>query len=93
LASTNKSSAEMSKPSDHWRMIMEDLTCTVADHLWLPESSLSVLVGRHGAMNPAGRVCIRNIMPIARDYRCVFLFDCFTRAEHGFIPPDAGVRS
>jgi hypothetical protein len=22
---------------------------------WLPEGSLSVLVGRHGAMNPAGR--------------------------------------
>jgi hypothetical protein len=30
LASTNESSAEISKPSDHWRMIMEDLT---ADHL------------------------------------------------------------
>jgi hypothetical protein len=27
------------------------------------------LQGRHGAMNPAGRVRIRNIMPIARDYR------------------------
>src|SRR5215831_11027932 len=23
---------------------------------WLPEGSLSVLLGRHGAMNPAGRV-------------------------------------
>src|SRR5262245_1601919 len=23
---------------------------------WLPEGSLSVLVGRHGTMNPAGRV-------------------------------------
>ena len=33
----------------------------------LPEGSLSVLEGRHGAMNPAGRVRIRNIMPIARD--------------------------
>src|SRR5262245_45456498 len=35
---------------------------------WLPYGSLSVLVGRHAAMNPAGRVRIRNIMPIARDY-------------------------
>jgi len=23
---------------------------------WLPDGSLSVLVGRHGAMNPAGKV-------------------------------------
>jgi hypothetical protein len=29
---------------------------------------LSVLVGTHGAMNPAGRVRIRNIMPTVRDY-------------------------
>ena len=29
---------------------------------------MSVLVGRHGAMNPAGRVRIRNIMPTVRDY-------------------------
>jgi hypothetical protein len=35
---------------------------------WLPEGSLSVLVGTHGAMNPAGRVRIRNIMPTVRDY-------------------------
>ena len=31
------------------------------------EGSLSVLVERHGAMNPAGRVRIRNIMPTVRD--------------------------
>jgi hypothetical protein len=34
----------------------------------LPGGSLSVLVGRQGAMNPAGRARIRNIMPIVRDY-------------------------
>src|SRR5262249_42010163 len=33
----------------------------------LPEGSLSVLVGRHGAMNPAGRVRC-NIMPIGKGY-------------------------
>jgi hypothetical protein len=42
---------------------------------WLPEGSLSVLVGRHGAMIPAGRVRC-NIMAIAKGYscasRCVF---------------------
>src|SRR6516225_715485 len=31
------------------------------------EGSLSALVGRHGAMNPAGRV-LCNIMPIVKDY-------------------------
>jgi hypothetical protein len=29
---------------------------------------VSAFVGRHGAINPAGRVRIRNIMPIAGDY-------------------------
>src|SRR5262249_43820745 len=38
---------------------------------WLPDGSLSVLVGRHGAMNPAGRARIRNIMRIAKDYSWV----------------------
>jgi hypothetical protein len=28
---------------------------------WRPDGSSSVLVGRHGAMNPAGRLGIRNI--------------------------------
>jgi len=36
----------------------------------LPEGSLSVLVGRHGAMNPAGKVHC-NIMAIAEGYSCV----------------------
>src|SRR5262249_23782889 len=56
----------------------------------LPDGSLSVLVGRHGAMNPAGRVRIRNIMPIARDYSRAsqsFLFACLTRAKHDLKPP------
>ncbi len=39
-------------------------------------------------MNPAGRVRIRNIMPIVRDYsrasQC-FLFARLTRAKHDFI--------
>ena len=42
-----------------------------------------------GAMNPAGRVRIRNIMPIARDYSRAsqsFLFARLTRAEHDFSP-------
>ena len=50
---------------------------------------MSVLVGRHGAMNPAGRVRIRNIMPIAKDYsrasKC-FLFARLMRAKHDFNP-------
>jgi hypothetical protein len=43
----------------------------------------------------AGRVRIRNIMPIVKDYSRAsqsFLFARLTRTEHGFIPPDAGVR-
>ena len=44
----------------------------VGGHLWphwLPEGNLSVFVGRHGAMNPAGRVRY-NIMAIAKGYSC-----------------------
>ena len=41
--------------------------CLISCSHWLPEGSLSVLVGRQGAMNPAGRVRC-NIMPIARGY-------------------------
>ena len=45
-------------------------------------------------MNPAGKVRC-NIMPIVRDYsrasQCS-LFARLVRAEHDFIPPDAGVR-
>src|SRR6516165_1603277 len=69
-------------------------SCLISCSHWLPEGSLSVLVGRHGAMNPAGRLRC-NIMPIARDYSRAsqsFLFARLTRAEHDFIPPDDGVR-
>src|ERR1700730_8890190 len=46
------------------------------------EGSLSVLVGRHGAMNPVGRARTRNIMPTVRDYsRASQSFDC---ASHAF---------
>jgi hypothetical protein len=41
-------------------------SCLISCSHWLPEGSLSVLVGRHGAMKPAGRMRTRNIMPIAR---------------------------
>ena len=42
------------------------------------------LVGRHGAMKPVGRVRIRNIMPIVRDYSRAsqsFLFARITVSE------------
>jgi hypothetical protein len=44
-----------------------------------PEGSLSVFVGRHGAMNPAGRVRC-NIAAIAKGYSCASqpFFDCAT---------------
>jgi hypothetical protein len=44
---------------------------------WLPEGSLSALVGRHGAMNPARRVRC-NMGPIAKGYSCASqpFFDC-----------------
>ena len=48
-----------------------------------PEGSLSVLVGRHGAMNPAGKVR-GNMPPIAKAYSGASqpLFDCATHG-HG----------
>src|SRR5262249_35128910 len=72
---------------------------------WLPSAFLAVMApfssagGRwlvgfgwetRRAMNPAGRVRIRNIMPIARDYSRAsqsFLFACLTRAKHDLKPP------
>src|SRR5262249_51422760 len=42
-------------------------SCLISCSHGLPEGSLSVLVGRHGAMNPAGTVRC-NIMLIARGY-------------------------
>src|SRR5262249_25233591 len=38
------------------RAMMRNPSCLIWCSHWLPEGSLSVLVGRHGAMNPAGRV-------------------------------------
>src|SRR5215472_17616189 len=35
---------------------MRKPSCLISCSHWLPDGSLSVLVGRHGAMNPAGRV-------------------------------------
>src|SRR6266404_1076715 len=39
-------------------------SCLISCSHWLPEGSLSVLVGRHGATNPAGRV--RRILVCSR---------------------------
>ena len=38
------------------RAMMRKPSCLISCSHWLPESSLSVLVGRHGAMKPAGRI-------------------------------------
>src|SRR5215813_11097842 len=35
---------------------MRKPSCLISCSHWLPDGSLSVLVGRHGAMNPAGKV-------------------------------------
>src|SRR5215831_15566981 len=43
------------------RAIMRKPSCLISCSHWPPEGSLSVLVGRHGAMNPAGRVRIRSM--------------------------------
>jgi hypothetical protein len=60
-----------------------------------PEGSLSVLVGGHGAMNPAGKVRC-DIIPIARGYSRVsqppFLIARLTSAKHDSSAPNAGVR-
>src|SRR5262249_16842503 len=53
-------------------------SCLISCSHSLPEGSLSVLVGRHGAMNPAGRVRC-NIAPIAKGY---------TRASQAFFKGD-----
>src|SRR5262245_58466752 len=67
--------------------MMRKPSCLISCSHWLPEGSLSVLVGRHGAMNPAGKVRC-NIMPIARDYSRTsqsFLFARLTRTKQDFI--------
>jgi hypothetical protein len=44
-------------------------SCLISCSQSLPEGSLSVLVGRHGAMNPAGRVRF-DMVAIAKGYSC-----------------------
>jgi hypothetical protein len=45
------------------------------------DGTVVVFVGRHGAMNPAGRVRC-NIVPIARDYnRASIFFICVSHAS------------
>jgi hypothetical protein len=49
------------------RAMMRKPSCLISCSQSLPEGNLSVFVGRQGAMNPAGRVRIRNRMPTVRD--------------------------
>src|SRR5262249_40656258 len=59
-------------------------SCLISCSHSLPEGSLSVFVGRHGAMNPAGRVRC-NIAPTAKGYSGAsqsFLFARLTYAKH-----------
>src|SRR5215831_9436082 len=45
--------------------MMRKPSCLISCSHWLPDGSLSVLVGRHGGMNPAGRVVPANDFSIA----------------------------
>src|SRR2546430_15135390 len=49
--------------------MMRKPSCLISCSHWLPDGSLSVLVGRHGAMNPAGKVrCnMRKQIELGRD--------------------------
>src|SRR5262249_39124611 len=38
------------------RAMMRKPSCLISCSHWLPDGSLSILVGRHGAMKPVGRV-------------------------------------
>src|SRR6266436_3403337 len=64
--------------------MMRKPSCLISCSHSLPEGNLSVLVGRHGEMNPAGRVRC-DIMPIVKSYRpsisTLFLIARFSRAE------------
>jgi hypothetical protein len=42
--------------------MMRKPSCLISCSHWLPDGSLSVLVGRHGAMNPVGKVLTLNII-------------------------------
>src|SRR5215468_3366535 len=63
--------------------MMRKPSCLISCSHWLPDGSLSVLVGRHGAINPAERGRIRNIMPIARDYSRASQSFLFARSLDG----------
>ena len=63
------------------RAMMRKPSCLISCSHWLPDGSLSVLLGRHGAMNPAGSVRC-NIKSIAKGYSRAFqsFLDCTTEA-------------
>src|SRR6516225_11531831 len=65
------------------RAMMRKPSCLISCSHWLSDGSLSVLVGRHGAINPAERGRIRNIMPIARDYSRASQSFLFARSLDG----------
>ena len=46
---------------------MRKPSCLISCSHWLPDGSVVVFVGRHGAMNPAGKVRC-NTMPIVKGY-------------------------
>src|SRR5262245_586771 len=52
------------------RAMTREPSCLISWSESGPEGSCETLVGRHGAMNPAGRVRC-NIMAIAKGYSCV----------------------
>jgi hypothetical protein len=56
-------------------------SCLISSSHWLPDGSSSVLLGRHGATNPAGRVRC-NIAPRAKAYSRMAqqFFDCASQA-------------
>jgi hypothetical protein len=70
-------------PNKGLQAVVFDLpSCLISCSHRSPEGNLSVFVGRHGAMNPAGRARKRNIMPIVRTIAAhLNPFDC---ASHAF---------
>src|SRR5215472_15713206 len=61
-------------------------SCLISCSHWLPDGSLSVLVGRHGAMNPAGRVRCNMWKKVKsrNDYRNIPLLTARVLARIGF---------
>jgi hypothetical protein len=56
------------EPSEQPSSKMRPSLAAAACSHWLPDGSLSVLLGRHGAMNPAGRARC-SIAAIAKGYK------------------------